>query len=72
MMERSIEELYKELIETKRQFAEEIEAEICLIDELSGASPSSVTTGLADLLETAFGQQLLSLIRLYGRSVYVP
>ena len=40
----------------------------------SGASSSSVSagTGLADLAETDFGLQLLGLIRLYGRSVYVP
>ena len=39
----------------------------------SGTSSSvSVSTGLADLTETDFGLQLLSLIKLYGRSVYVP
>ena len=40
----------------------------------AGASPASsaASTGLADLPETAFGLQLLSLIRLYSRSVYVP
>ena len=40
----------------------------------SGASSSSVSVsaGLADLTETDFGMQLLSLIRLYSRSVYVP
>ena len=39
----------------------------------AGASSSAaVSTGLADLTETVFGLQLLSLIRLYGRSVYVP
>ena len=40
----------------------------------SGTSPASVSvqTGLADLTETSFGLQLLSLLRMYGRSVYVP
>ncbi len=40
----------------------------------SGASSSSasVQTDLADLTETSFGLQLLGLIRLYGRSVYIP
>ena len=39
----------------------------------SGTSSSvSVSTGLADLAETDFGLQLLGLIKLYGRSVYVP
>ena len=39
----------------------------------SGASSYvSVSTDLADLTETTFGLQLLSLIRLYARPVYVP
>ena len=38
----------------------------------ASSSSASVRTDLADLAETAFGQQLLSLIRLYGRSVYIP
>ena len=40
----------------------------------SGTSSSSVSarTDLADLPETSFGLQLLALLRLYGRSVYVP
>ena len=39
----------------------------------SGASSSvSVSTDLADLTETTFGLQLLSLIRLYSMPVYVP
>ena len=39
----------------------------------SGASSSSVSASadLADLTETDFGLQLLSLIRLYNRSVYL-
>ena len=40
----------------------------------SGASSSSVSTNtdMADLTETSYGMQLLGLIKLYGRSVYVP
>ena len=40
----------------------------------SGTSSSSmsVSTDLADLTETDFGLQLLGIIKLYGRSVYVP
>ncbi len=39
----------------------------------AGASSSaSVSTDLADLTETDFGLQLLGLIKLYGRSVYIP
>ena len=37
----------------------------------AGAS-SAVCTDLADLPETDFGLQLLSLIRMYSRSAYVP
>ena len=37
----------------------------------SSSSSVSVSTDMADLTETDFGLQLLSLIRLYGRSVYV-
>ena len=38
----------------------------------SGASSSSVPTDLADLTETDFGLQLLGLIKMYARSLYVP
>ena len=40
----------------------------------SGASSSSVSvqTDLANLTETDFGMQLLGLIKMYARSVYVP
>ena len=40
----------------------------------AGASPASsaASAALADLPETAYGLQLLSLIRLYSRSVYIP
>ena len=47
---------------------------IVVVTYSSGASSSSVSvqTDLADLPETDFGLQLLGLIKLYGRSVYVP
>ena len=38
----------------------------------SGTSSSSVSADLADLPETDFGLQLLALLRLYSRSVYIP
>ncbi len=38
----------------------------------ASSSSASVSTDLADLTETEYGLQLLSLIRLYSRSVYVP
>ena len=38
----------------------------------SSSSSVSVTTDLADLTETPFGLQLLGMIRMYARTVYVP
>ena len=38
----------------------------------SGTSTASVSADLADLPETSFGLQLLALLRLYSRSVYMP
>ena len=38
----------------------------------ASSASSAVSTVLADLPETTFGLQLLSLIRLYSRSVYIP
>ena len=38
----------------------------------TSSSSVSVQTDLADLTETDFGMQLLSLIKMYARSVYVP
>ena len=38
----------------------------------TSSSSVSVQTDLADLTETDFGMQLLSLIKMYARPVYVP
>lgn len=38
----------------------------------SSSSSGSASTDMADLTETSFGMQLMGLIKLYGRSVYVP
>ena len=38
----------------------------------NASSSSSISTGLADLTETSFGRQLLSLLALYGFACYVP
>ena len=46
--------------------------EVSVTYAAGASSASSVSTNLADLAETDFGLQLLSLISLYGRSVYVP
>ena len=54
------------------QFAGKKAGEVSVTYATGASSASSVSTDLADLPETSFGLQLLSLIRLYGRSVYVP
>ncbi len=58
--------------QTQQKIASKKVGEV-VVTYASGASSSSVSvsTELADLTETDFGMQLLSLIRLYGRSVYV-
>ncbi len=38
----------------------------------SAAATGSVSTSLADLKETVYGLQLLSLLRLYGYARYIP
>ncbi len=38
----------------------------------SSSAAASVSTGLADLKETVYGLQLLSLIRMYGFARYIP
>lgn len=43
-MKNRIEELYNELIETKQEFLEEIESEICMIGEIASLEQKSVTT----------------------------
>ena len=40
--------------------------------DTSSSVAASVSTGLADLKETVYGLQLLSLLRLYGYAIYVP
>lgn len=37
----------------------------------TSSSSGSVNTDMADLTETSFGLQLMGLVRLYGRSVYM-
>lgn len=38
-----LEELYSELIETKKEFLEEIESEICMIGEIASLEQSTIT-----------------------------
>ncbi len=46
--------------------------EVSVTYATGASSTASVSTDLADLTETDFGLQLLGLIKLYGRSVYIP
>lgn len=42
-MKNRIEELYNELIETKKEFLKEIESEICMIGEIASLEQNSIT-----------------------------
>lgn len=57
--------------ETRQRIAGKKVGEVS-VTYAAGTSAGSVSTGLADLAETGYGMQLLSLIRQYGRPVYVP
>jgi len=58
--------------QAQQKIASKKVGEVAVTYSSGASSTSSVSTDLADLTETSFGLQLLSLIRLYGRSVYVP
>ena len=58
--------------EARQKIASKKVGEVAVTYSSGSSSSVSVSTGLADLTETDFGLQLLSLIKLYGRSVYVP
>ena len=58
--------------EARQKIASKKVGEVAVTYSSGTSSSVSVSTGLADLTETDFGLQLLSLIKLYGRSVYVP
>ena len=57
--------------EARQKIASKKVGEVAVTYSSGTSSSVSVSTGLADLTETDFGLQLLSLIKLYGRSVYV-
>ena len=59
--------------QAQQKIASKIVGEVA-VTYSSGTSSSSVSarTDLADLTETDFGMQLLSLIKMYARPVYVP
>ena len=58
--------------QSQQKIASKKVGEVAVTYSSGTSSSSSVSTDLADLPETSFGLQLLSLLRLYGRSVYVP
>ena len=58
--------------QTQQRIASKKVGEVSVTYAAGASSSSSVRTDLADLTETPFGLQLLGLIRLYSRSVYVP
>ncbi len=58
--------------QSQQKIASKKVGEVAVTYSSGTSSASSVSTDLADLPETSFGLQLLSLLRLYSRSVYVP
>ena len=46
--------------------------EVSIFYDTSSSVAGSVQTGLADLTQTVYGLQLLSMIRMYGFAKYVP
>ena len=58
--------------QAQQKIASKKVGEVAVTYSSGASSSSSVSTDLADLPETSFGLQLLSLLRLYGRSIYVP
>ena len=55
-----------------RQVTGKKAGEVSVTYAAGASSASAASAALAELAETSFGQQLLSLVRLYGRSAYVP
>lgn len=58
--------------QAQQKIASKKVGEVAVTYSSGASSSSSVSTDLADLPETSFGLQLLSLLRRYGRSVYIP
>jgi len=55
-----------------QQVASKKVGEVSVSYDTSASAAASVSTGLADLKETVYGLQLLSLLQLYGYPGYVP
>ena len=58
--------------QAQQKIASKKVGEVAVTYSSGASSSSSVSTDLSDLPETSFGLQLLSLLRLYSRNVYVP
>ena len=58
--------------EARQKIAGKKVGEVSVTYSSGSSSSGSVRTDLADLPETSFGLQLLALLRLYSRPVYVP
>ena len=58
--------------EPRQRIASKKAGEVAVTYASGASSAVPVSTDLADLPETSYGLQLLSLIRLYRKSVYVP
>ena len=55
-----------------REVASKRAGEVSVSYASSSAAAGSAAARLADLQQTAYGLQLLSLLRLYGRAEYIP
>ena len=58
--------------QAQQKIASKKVGEVAVTYSSGTSSSSSVSADLADLSETPFGLQLLALLRLYSRSVYIP
>lgn len=58
--------------QAQQKIASKKVGEVAVTYSSGSSSSASVSTGFADLPETSFGLQLLSMLRLYGFSKYIP
>lgn len=58
--------------QSQQKIASKKVGEVAVTYSSGSSSTATVSTGLADLPETSFGLQLLTLLRIHSRPVYVP
>ena len=58
--------------QVKQRIAGKKAGEVSVTYAAGASSASAVSAAMTDLAETDYGIQLLGLVRLYGRSVYIP